>query len=206
MLKKIILFLLLSISAFSHAANLPIISGVGGEFTALDSHHKTMQLSDYKGQVVVIAFGYTNCADICPFTLGYLKNMYEKLRPEVQSKTQILFVSVDPDYDTPEHLNAFMRHFNKDFIGITGSQTQIDHIVSLFQAEAYTLGDQAISTEDMRRVEHKKVKNEKEDKAKLFTHSVTIYVLDKQLRVRSLEYTGTPAEVFGEKIKALVDE
>ena len=211
MLKKIVLFLLVisgsvSLSLVSYASNLPIISGVGGNFSALDSNNKSMQLSDYKGKIVVIAFGYTNCADICPFTLGYLKSMYEKLSPNLQKRTQVLFVSIDPEYDIPAHLNAFMRHFNEDFIGITGTQEQINHIVSLFQAEAYALGDQAISTQDMRRVEHKKVADNKQDKAKLFTHSVTIYLLDKALQVRSLEYTGTPAEDFGKKIKGLADE
>lgn len=187
-----------------YALDLPIYSGVGGNFTAIDSNNHAMQLDDYKGKVVVLAFGYTNCADICPFTLGYLKGVYEQLTKQEQKQVQIMFVTVDPDYDTAKQLSAYVHYFNQDFIGITGKKSQINNIVALFQAQYHALSDQPIETQDMRRIIHKS--NNIKEKAQLFTHSITIYILDKQSRVRALEYTGTTYDDFNTKIRQLIHE
>ena len=192
--------------AFSEDVALPIFSGVGGNFSALNGDGKAIELNDYKGKVVVLAFGYTNCADICPFTLGYLKQLYNELSPEEQKETRIVFVTIDPKYDTPEHLNAFVKFFNKDFIGLSGTQAQIDKIVSLYQVEYHTLSDNAeIETKDIRRVTPRKTDDDKE-KGSLFSHTVIIYLMDKKGRTRSLEYTGTPKDEFASKIRSLINE
>jgi len=185
---------------------LPVISGVGGDFTAVDGEGKTIHFSDFKGKVVILAFGYTNCADICPFTLGYLKQLYQSLPNDIQKKLRIVFVTIDPKYDTPEHLNKFVKFFNKDFIGLSGTQEQIDHITSLYQAEYHTLSDNVeIETKDIRRTTPRKTDNEHE-KGSLFSHTVVLYLIDKNGLTRSLEYTGTTKEDFSTKIKRLVAE
>jgi len=207
LLKTLFSIVLLGLLSNSSWANsLPILSGVGGDFSAISHNKQSVKLSDYKDKIILLAFGYTNCADICPFTLGYLKALYEGLSAEEQQKVQVLFVSIDPDYDTPEHLKGFIEYFNKHFIGLTGTHKQVDHIVSLFQAEYHSLSDNAIETKDMRRVNPKMDVDENADKAKLFTHSVTIYLIDKQLRVRGLEYTGTPKATFANEIRELIHE
>ena len=207
MLKKLLpLILCYFCLGSSWASQLPVLSGVGGDFSAVDQNNQSMKLSDYKGKVIVLAFGYTNCADICPFTLGYLKGLYEGLSNEEQKQIQVLFVTIDPQYDTPNHLKGFIAYFNENFIGISGDKSQIDKIVNLFQAEYHTLSDVSIETKDMRRVNPKKDIDVEKDKALLYTHSVTIYLMDKKLRVRSLEYTGTPRDVFSNKIRQLLDE
>lgn len=185
---------------------MPIYSGVGGDFSAINHNNQTIKLSDYNDKVVLLAFGYTNCADICPFTLGYLKGLYESLPEDNQKEVQVIFVSIDPEYDTPEHLKGFIEHFNKDFMGLTGSKKQIDHIVSLFQAEYQPLAEAKVKTKTMRRVNPKKDINASNDKALLFNHSVTIYLMDKQLRLRSLEYTGSAQSNFVFKIRELINE
>jgi protein SCO1 len=214
MLKNILtillIYLILNVNAAnSKASQLPILSGVGGEFTAVDSSGNTIEFNSYAGNVVVIAFGYTSCADICPFTLGYLKQLYNKLSSEEQQKVRMLFVTVDPEYDTPEHLNAFLAHFNEDFIGISGSKEQTDYIVSLYQAEYNQLSAIGIPTQNIRRVQPKLFEDEieaEEDTATLFSHSVSIYLVDKEGFTRSVEYTGTPKDEFSEKIKQLINE
>jgi protein SCO1/2 len=207
MLKKLVLMIFCYCClGVGWASSLPILSGVGGDFSAVDQNNLPMKLSDYKDKVIVLAFGYTNCADICPFTLGYLKGLYEELSNSEKKNILILFVTVDPQYDTPDHLKEFITYFNKNFIGITGTKSQVDNIVELFQAEYHTLSNTAIETKDMRRVNPKIDVDIKKDKALLYTHSVTIYLMDKELRVRSLEYTGTPREEFANKIRQLIDE
>ena len=192
--------------AYSSQQTLPIISGVGGDFTALNGDGNEIKLSDFKNNVVVLAFGYTNCADICPFTLGYLKQLYSVLSPHEQKKTQIVFVTVDPKYDTPKHLQTFVEYFNRDFIGLSGSQRQIDNITALYQAEYRSLSSEGeIETKDIRRITPRKTEDEKE-KGSLFSHTVVIYLIDKQGLTRSLEYTGTAKKDFAEKIKSLINE
>jgi protein SCO1/2 len=186
--------------------SMPILSGIGGNFTAVDGDGKTIEFDDYRGKVVVMAFGYTNCADICPFTLGYLKSLYKKLSVDEQQKVRILFVTVDPEYDTPGHLKAFMGHFNKDFVGLSGSREQIDYIVSLYQAEYNKLSSTTVLTDYVRRVNPKQGVDKKEDKTSLYTHSVALYLIDKDGFTRSLEYTGTPKDEFVQKIRVLIDE
>ena len=200
-------FILLSANTISAKQEpLPVISGVGGDFTALNAEGKEMKFSDFKGKVVVLAFGYTNCADICPFTLGYLKGLYGSLSEDLQKETRIVFVSVDPKYDTPEHLNKFVTFFNKDFIGLTGTQQQIDFIASLYQAEFHTLAENSeVETKGIRRVTPRKT-NDDNEKASLFSHTVVLYLIDKEGLTRSLEYTGTIKAEFAEKIKRLAAE
>ncbi|NOQ94647.1 MAG: redoxin domain-containing protein, partial [Methylophaga sp.] len=92
MLNKLITFIFITVLSYSLSVNaeeLPILSGVGGDFVAVNADGKEIEFHDYEGNVVVIAFGYTNCADICPFTLGYLKRLYAALSAEEQQKVKI---------------------------------------------------------------------------------------------------------------------
>lgn len=209
MLKKSLITILL-ISRFVFAQEMPILSGVGGDFYAINSSTgNEVKFSDFKGNVILLSFGYTNCADICPFTLGYLQNLYEKLTPNEKQKVRIIFVTVDPEYDTPKHLKEFMGHFNKDFIGLTASKQETQRITSLFQAEYSKLAQNKIPTKYMRRVNEKYFDNKADkevDKASLFSHTVAIYLIDKDGDARSLEYTGTVTTKFVKKIRTLINE
>lgn len=194
-------------TAFSD--ELPVLTGVGGEFTVVNTDGDTVQFSDYQGKVSVLAFGYTNCADICPFTLGYLKRLYAQLSADEQAQTNFIFSTVDPEYDTPTHLKAFVQHFNKDFIGFSGSKEQTDYIVSLYQAEYHKLSEADVPTKSIRRITEKEFDTEdgaKKDTSTLYSHTVTIYLIDKDGDTRSLEYTGSPVEDFASKIKQLIKE
>lgn len=186
---------------------LPIMRGVGGDFTAVGIDGKPFQLSRYRDKVILLFFGYTNCADICPFTLGYLKSLYEKLTPAEQNKVQIVFVTIDPEYDTPEHLREYLAFFNKDFTAATGTRAQIDSIVQQYQATySKTSGSEKVKTKEMRRVNQKDVADKNTDAAYVYSHSVNIYVMDGKLRVRQLEYTGTKQAQFLHTIRQLISE
>ncbi|SHN93066.1 Cytochrome oxidase biogenesis protein Sco1/SenC/PrrC, putative copper metallochaperone [Bathymodiolus heckerae thiotrophic gill symbiont] len=167
--------------------NLPVLSGVGGNFNAVDSNNKAVQFSDYKGNVVVMGYGYTNCPDICPFTLGYLKKVYEGLPAYVRKKTKILFVSIDPEYDTPQHLKEFMAHFNKDFIGITGSRENVDQIAELFQMK-YTKIAEDIPVEFVDYCSVVKKSNTRNATTNVYNHGIVLYLIDTEGDVRSLGY------------------
>lgn len=216
MLKKLIFLVFISLLSSSNIVfaevetlNLPILSGVGGEFSAVNADGEAIEFSDFRNKVVVLAFGYTNCADICPFTLGYLKRLYSNLTATEQQLLRIVFVTIDPKYDTPGHLKGFIGHFNKDFIGLSGTQEQVDYIVSLYQAEYNKLSLLNVPTQNIRRVNPKLFTDEdeaKNDRASLYSHSVTLYLIDKEGFTRSLEYTGTPIDDFTSKIRLLINE
>ncbi len=95
------------------------LSGVDGD--ALD-------LARLENRWTLLFFGYTSCPDVCPMTLSVMKAVYDSLaeNPEIQAKTQIVFVSVDPDRDMPEHIAEYVEYFDKNFAGFTGSIEAID--------------------------------------------------------------------------------
>ncbi len=188
------------------ARELPILSGIGGNFSAISTDGKTLQLSQLQGHVVLLAFGYTNCADICPFTLGYLKRVYQSLIPEQKKQVRIIFVTVDPDYDTPQHLKAYMAHFSPDFVGLTGSREQIDRIVSLYQATYQTLADTKLPTQHIRRPVQKETRQQARDTTTLYSHSIQIFLIDKRGYTRGLAFTGTPKAQLVADMKALMNE
>ncbi len=207
MLKKIVVILLLLCAHVAIAETLPVLSGVGGDFSAIDSNGDPIEFKDYQGKVVVLSFGYTNCADICPLTLGYYKRLYAALSAEEQQATKMLFVTVDPEYDTAEHLKNFMAYFNENFVGITGTRAQIDKIVSLFHAEYNKLSTGEVTTDKIRRITQKEVSEDApEDTAYLYSHTVSLYLIDKEGDTRALQYTGTPLEEFADKIRMLINE
>jgi len=96
----------------------------GGDFE-LTAHTGTrVRLSDFRGKVVVLYFGYTHCPDICAPTLNRLAQMMQGLGADGEH-VQVVFVSVDPKHDTPAQLAGFVPKFHKSFIGLTGTESEI---------------------------------------------------------------------------------
>ncbi|MEE4246357.1 MAG: SCO family protein [Kangiellaceae bacterium] len=87
-------------------------------------------------------FGYTYCPDICPTTLSALKSFYNKLPPSIQSDSQIVLVSVDPERDTPDVLKQYTEAFDPSFVGITSSHEVLKPFVKSFGVVYYKVGDE----------------------------------------------------------------
>lgn len=90
-----------------------------------------VSLSDFRGKLVLIYFGYTFCPDICPATLGNVNQALKQIGSKAED-VQLIMVSLDPQRDTPEKLEQYVAHFNPTFIGITGTQEQVDTVTSLY--------------------------------------------------------------------------
>ena len=97
---------------------------VGGDFT-LTSVNGKQSLSDFKGKLVLLYFGYTYCPDICPTDLGNLAMAYRGLTEQEKSQVQILFVTVDPARDTVDRMAEYTHYFDANMVGLTGSNTEI---------------------------------------------------------------------------------
>ena len=107
-----------------HGSVLPAPQLEGG--IVLRSAQGPVRLGDYQGKYVLLYFGYTSCPDVCPTALARLKMALDGLSAEERSQVQVIFVSVDPDRDTPEKLERYAHAFGEDFIGATGLRREID--------------------------------------------------------------------------------
>ncbi|WP_322091512.1 SCO family protein [Paraburkholderia bannensis] len=90
----------------------------GNNFSLPDSNGKTRTMADFKGKVVVLFFGYTHCPDVCPTTMAELSQALQQLGPDADKRVQVIFVSVDPERDTPQILGQYVSAFNPTFIAL----------------------------------------------------------------------------------------
>ncbi len=98
------------------------------DFRLTDHHSKVFSLTDLQSTWSLIFFGFTNCPDVCPGTLFELQKVNKNLQQNLQSEAdqpQILFISVDPERDTPAKLKQYVAYFDPGFIGLTGDHSQL---------------------------------------------------------------------------------
>ncbi len=177
---------------------LPVHDGVGGEFSASSSLGREVSLSEYRDKVVLLFFGYTSCQDVCPATLAHLQSLVRNLG-ETSGDVQVLFVTVDPDNDTADHLRQYLARFDSRFVGLTGKREEVDRIASLFMVKHDRSHGVEVSNEYNRGktfTEH----------SYLYSHSQQIYLLDKGGRTRALFFTGSPLEEMQGAVIALLNE
>lgn len=168
----------------SSAPDVPVLDG-GGDFTLTDHDAKPFSLTSQRGKVVLIFFGYTFCPDACPTTLSKLSVVSRKLGDDA-SKVKVLYVSVDPERDTPDVLKDDLGNFRIDALGLTGTKPEIDKVVQQYGA-AYEI----VPTPDS---------------AAKYTvsHTTTLYALDPQGRLRmKFRYEATADEIV-EGVKAII--
>ena len=99
------------------------------EFKLNDHKGNFFTNNDFKGYWNFIFIGYTNCPDVCPNTLNQMTQLYRLIDEATLSKIQFVFLSVDPERDTPEHMGKYLDYFDANLLGITGETTQIDTLV-----------------------------------------------------------------------------
>lgn len=109
------------------------------DFTLTDQNGKSAHLSDYSGKLVLLAFGYTHCPDVCPVTLAHFKIVKTILGAQAD-KVAFLFISVDGKRDTPERLNEYIPAFDSTFVGMMGADVTVRQIITEFGG-TYTLND-----------------------------------------------------------------
>jgi len=105
------------------------------DFTLTGPDQAPISLSDYRGEVVAIYFGYTFCPDICPLTLGTYKAALERLPEDVRDQMNVVMVTVDPERDSPEVLERYMAVFGEQFVGLTGTIDEVDAVLASWDIE-----------------------------------------------------------------------
>lgn len=105
----------------------------GGDFT-LQSAGGPVALQDFRGKLVLVYFGYTYCPDICPTALAATAEGLKLLTPEELARVAVIFISVDPERDTPERLKEYTAYFHPEMLGVTGSAEEIAAVAKAFGA------------------------------------------------------------------------
>ncbi len=150
---------------------------IGGPFQLIASDAKAMTESDFKGRKALIFFGYTYCPDVCPITLFNLGKAMETVPADKRPVT--LFVSVDPERDTPEKLTQYIASngFPKDIVGLTGTTDQLSQVTEAFKT---TFGRDEAAGES----------------GYLVSHSSILYLMDKDWKLETFFMEGeSPAEI-----------
>ena len=154
------------------------------DFQLPDTEGKVRSLKDFRGKAVVVFFGFTQCPDVCPTTLAEIAQAKQLLGPD-GAKVQGIFVTVDPERDTPEVLKAYMANFGPDFIALRGSPEQLAAVAKDFK------------------VYYKKVEG-KTPGSYTMDHSAASFVYDPQGRLRLYSRYGSGPQALANDIKQLL--
>ena len=154
------------------------------DFQLTDHNGKPRSLKDFNGKLVVVFFGFTQCPDVCPTSMAELAQA-KKLMGADGDKVQGLFVTVDPERDTPEVLKGYMANFDPTFLALRGTPEQLAAVSKDFK------------------VYYKKVDG-KTPGSYTMDHSAASFVYDPQGRLRLYTRYGTGAQALADDLKLLL--
>lgn len=110
---------------------------IGGPFTLVDKDGKAVHWSDFDGRYRIVYFGYTFCPDVCPFDMQNLMQgfaLFAKQHPDLSGQVQPMFISIDPERDTPKAVGEFTGAFSDRLLGLTGTPEQVAAAAKAFSA------------------------------------------------------------------------
>ena len=162
------------------------ISGgeMGSDFAIKDHNGQLRRLNDFAGKVVVVFFGYTQCPDVCPTTMTELVEV-KRLLGKDGERLQPLFITVDPQRDTPELLKAYMVNFDPGFLALCPTPEQLADVAASFKVYYKKVGDEKSGSYTM-------------------DHSAGSYVFDPKGRVRLFVRYGLGAQPLAADIAQLL--
>jgi protein SCO1/2 len=144
---------------------------------------KPLELARFRGKVVLLAFGFSNCGEVCPITLATLAGARKKLGPEAAG-VQVVYVTVDPERDTAAQMKKFLGSFDATFLGGVGTRAEIDAAQASY----------GISS----------VKNVNADGSYTIGHSSSIYLIDRAGGLRAVMPYGHPIDDFVHDLRILL--
>ena len=154
---------------------------LGGDFTLTADDGSRYSLSDSRGKVVILDFGYTFCPDICPTALANIAAALNGLG-DAAKQVDALFVSLDPDRDTPEVLRGYTRFFHPQIRGLTGDAKTLDKVAKAYHVRYNFVGKGS-------------------DKYYTMDHSAQVYVIDRQGRLVQMVPHGLPPRALADILR-----
>ena len=158
------------------------------DFTLPATRGGEFRLSRHRGKVVVLAFGYTSCPDVCPTVLAELTQVRAQLGTAAQ-RVQVVYISVDPEGDTPPRLRAFVEQFDKTFLGLTGS---MDRLAPVWKAYGVSVARRDLPGS--------------QPPIYLIHHSASVFLIDRTGRLRVMAPFGTPVDDVLHDVRTLLEE
>ena len=160
---------------------------IGGEFELVAQSGERMRLSDLAGRAVMMFFGYTFCPDICPATLARMREVKAALSEEDAARFTGMLVSVDPARDTPERLGQYVEFFDPGFVGLTGSEDEIEDVARRYGAQFMIPAGQS-------------------EDGYLVNHSSIGYLIDPAGHVRALYYGDESIDGIAANVREVLEE
>jgi len=160
-------------------------SSFGHDFTLEDPDGRQRTLADFRGKAVVVFFGYTQCPDVCPATLATLAEAMKKLGSDAD-RVQVLFITVDPERDTPQLLKQYVPAFDPRFLGLYGDADATARTAKEFRVIYQKVPGPTPGTYTM-------------------DHSAGTYVFDPKGRLRLFVSNGQGAGVFAHDLRELLN-
>ena len=157
---------------------------IGGPFELTDHTGKRVTDQDFRGKYTVIFFGFTFCPDVCPSALQVMSAALDKIGPKAERITP-LFISVDPERDTPAQLATYVQSFHPRLIGLTGSPEDIARVVKAYRVYA------------------KKVEDPKSSAGYTYDHSSIIYVMNPDGTYRTHLAHTTNVDAMADRLAKL---
>lgn len=154
-------------------------------FSLEGSNGKKLSPRDYLGKVVILEFGYTFCEDVCPVTLAHLTSAYKKLG-SAASDVQLIYVTVDPARDNPDRLREHLTAFNPTFLGATGVPEDLHAVQKAYGVVA------------------KQVVSRNQALPYAVDHSSSLFLVDRQGKLRGLIPFGTPVDDIAHDLDLLL--
>ena len=182
-LRKILTTALLILSS-SYVYAMPDVSRALSDIEFKTESSSNTKLDVYEGKIILLFFGYTNCPDICPTTLLDISKSLKELG-EDSDKVQAVFVSVDPQRDTPKHLNDYVKYFDKRIVGLSSDKTNIDKLHKYFRTTYELLN---ASKENY-----------------LVEHSSNLYIIDENMVVDRIIANGLPSSEITKAVRKLIN-
>ena len=143
------------------------------------------RLSEMRGNIILLFFGYTGCPDVCPTTMAELKTAVDKMGGDRAGNVKVVFVTVDPQRDTPQDVQEYVNHFNRDFIGLSGSETELAKIwneYGIFRQVVDKISDTVYGID----------------------HTARVTLIDQNGNLRSSYSIDTPVEDYVHDLKLLL--
>lgn len=175
--------ILCALACFFQARAVLADEVVSGEFELFDHNGNLVNQHSYDGQLRLVFFGFTQCPDICPTTMFEIRGAMKKLGDDA-SNVQPLFISIDRENDTLERIASYVGAFDPDFVGLSGTEAQIDAAADAFNVTyGVQSGDESLTGDET------------------IFHSAYLFLMDRQGKFLDVFGYGTKADVIAEKIR-----
>ena len=157
------------------------------DFTLTRADMGEYRLHSRKGRVVVLYFGFTHCPHVCPQTMASLSMLVARLTPEERSRTDVVFISVDPARDTPERVRAFLSRFAGEYIGLIPDEDQLNRLRTTYNLVARKVQEPGQQSYD-------------------FVHTDLVYAVGLAGRLRHAFFADTSVDSMLKDVQALLRE